>query len=834
LFVRGYSRRNLKRIILSCLLLALFSSSLVGTRTQSFITNSRAVSESGLALNLSVRPPVLPADGGSYQALVLQFKNLTSGRPYIPNSNIPVYLTSSSPQTGTVPTLVTFQAGNLFQLINFSTTTLSGNTTISAIAAGYQLATLNVGTKTIGGIPNALRVFLSPNTIPPDKKFNSQVIVEAVDSFGNPVSLGSSLAVALSSSNTEIGTVPTSLIIPAGQSFAAADFSPTYIAGVTTITASAGNYSVGSAVMSTVGPIARRLVLSGPTTLPASSGQTALVSIQLQDNNSQTPALAPLPVSLVLTSNNTAVASVSSTTITIPSGSSYTTITITSGGTVGSANITASAQGYLKGSLIVQSLLPATAPNELAEYFVPTTLLPNNATYGGALVVQLEFLNNTNGQTSPAIAQNSVTIYARSSDNSTMQVATQYQGNQNISGMISSGDSEVAINIASTFLPGTSQITVQSPGLASSTSSLLSFGPAPNTLRVSFAPPQLFSDGKAYPSITVGLVDNSTGQPARAPVNTIVNLASTIASVGQVEPSVTIPAGQTFARATFSTFAVNGSTLITASASNYTSANATLVLVTKAATNLGVYTSPKMILGDGQPYSSIVVQLQDSKGNPEKTDVPITVRLSILNSSVGSIPQQVVISPGNTYAQIELQSSLLAGTTNVTAVATGFESGQTSITSFLLPLQVSSSILAARLLPGQRTNVSVLVTSDGNPISGADVNWSAGSGAFFNTQNQTDSNGTASAVYSAQGAPGAVLIFAQVSKPGFSTMVGQSSLRILNSTSSLPPAKPNFLETNIAFIPVWLLIVIVIAAPAGAFFFIKRRAAAGYTVDEEE
>ena len=159
-------------------------------------------------------------------------------------------------------------------------------------------------TKTVGGIPNGLDVFLSPNQIPPDRKLSSEVVVEAVDAFNNPVDLGSSLTVYLSSSNTQVGSVPSSLTIPAGQSFGIATFATGYIAGQTTITASAGNYTTGSAVMTTTGPVPRRLVLSGPTMIPASSGQTVYLSIQLQDSNSDTPALAPTPVSVVLTSDN--------------------------------------------------------------------------------------------------------------------------------------------------------------------------------------------------------------------------------------------------------------------------------------------------------------------------------------------------------------------------------------------------------------------------------------------------------------------------------------------------------------------------------------------------
>ena len=243
-------------------------------------TSSAVVS--GIGFLLQSRPPILPADGGTYSSIVIQLENLTSKSAYIPSTDVTVELTSSSPQTGTVPSIVTLVAGELFQVVNFTTTTLPGQTVISAIASGYNVGSLTVTTKTVGGMPVALNVYLSPSVIPPDERLNSEVIVEAVDAFNNPVELGSSLIVTLSSSNSQVGSVPSTVTIPAGQSFASVTFQPTYIAGETTITASAGSYNSGSAVMTTSGPVARSLVLSGPTMIPASSGQTALLSIQLQ------------------------------------------------------------------------------------------------------------------------------------------------------------------------------------------------------------------------------------------------------------------------------------------------------------------------------------------------------------------------------------------------------------------------------------------------------------------------------------------------------------------------------------------------------------------------
>lgn len=797
-------------------------------------TRTASAATSNIGFLLEARPPILPADGGSYSSVVIQLENLSSDTPYIPASNVVVQLSSSSPQTGTVPSSVTLAAGQLFEVVNFTTTTLPGQTVISAIASGYEVGSLTLTTKTVGGMPVALDVFLSPSVIPPDATLNSEVIVEAVDAFGNPVELGNSLTVTLSSSNAQVGSVPSTVTIPAGQSFAAVTFQPTYIAGQTTITAQAANYNAGTAIMTTSGPVARKLVISGPSMIPASSGQTALLSIQLQDQgvNGSVPALAPDSVSVVLTDNNTEVAALSSNTVTIPAGSSYTTVTITSEGQPGTANITASAQGYVKGSDLVEGILPWNVPNTLMEYFVPSTLLPNNATYNGALVVQLGYFNSTTDTLVPSIAYSSVTVYARSSDNATMQVDTEFQGEQNVSGLIPASDSEVSISISSTFLPGTAEITAQSPGLSSTTVDMLSFGPSANTLSVQFAPPTLISGG-TYDAITVGLIDNSTGEPARAPVDTVVDLASSVSSVGQVQSSVTIPAGQTYARAQFATTQLNGSTLITASASNYTSANGTLTLVEPAAAKLGLYTVPDPVIGNGLVYDNMVVQLQNLAGLPEKTDSDVPVQLSIQNASVGSVPSEVIIPAGQTFTEISVQASLIAGTTNITATSNGFQFAQTNLTSFLLPMQVSYLTATPELLPGQRTNITATAMSQGNPLAGAEVNWTAAYGQFISVENSTDVNGTATATYSAGGIPGAAFISIGVSKAGYTPVVEEASIRVINATAQTKK-QTNALETTVGIVPVWTLIVIAVAVPAAAFFFIKRRSATTYSVDEEE
>ncbi len=279
-------------------------------------------------------------------------------------------LTSSSPQTGTVPPSVLFPAGQTFITVPFKTTTSPGSTTVSAFASGYEPANLIVNTQELGGIPVALNVSVTPNQIPPDKSFQASVVVQARDSFGNPVKLASNLVVTLSSSNSQIGSVPSSLTIPAGQSFATTTFSPSFLAGNSVVTASASGYLSGSASVSTVGPVPRRLVISiAPALLSDAKGTNATMSIQLQDNNSQTPALAASPVNVVVTSSNDSVVQPENTVVTIPAGSTYATTTLVSEGDAGFANVTASAQGFVKGSALVTTSAPGKKPNSLVYLF---------------------------------------------------------------------------------------------------------------------------------------------------------------------------------------------------------------------------------------------------------------------------------------------------------------------------------------------------------------------------------------------------------------------------------------------------------------------------------
>ena len=565
--------------------------------------SSAATAQSSVQLTLTARPSVLPADSGSYPAVVIQFIDPTTQLPLAPSSDVTIQLSSSDPQTGTVPSSVTFPANALYDIVNFTTTTLPGTTTVYAVSQGYQPANLTVKTQTVGGIPTALRVYLSPNIIPSDGVTTSNVEVEAVDAFGNPVQLGTSVLVTLSSSNTQFGNLSSTLTIQAGTSYSQTTFYSTTSAGQTVITASAEGLAPGSAVMTTVKPS------------------------------------------------------------------------------------------------------------------------------GGA-----------------------------------------------------------------------------------------------DALAIKFAPPILIADGGAYQNIVVQLINSTSGNPIPAPSNTIVNLTSSASSVGTVQNFIDIPAGQTYGRASFTTNGLPGSTYITATASDYTSTTGNLTLVTKAATSLGLYAAPSAVIANNYTYNNLIVELQDSSGNPEKTANSVDVSLQSLNPATATVPASVVIPAGSTFASIPLTTTSTTGQIQIVAFANGFKLGETTLQATVLPFNVQLVPTPVTVSAGSTSNIVLIVTSGGTPIANAAVQWTSTAGTFVSTSRTTDSSGQATATIRAASGVTTISVTATVSAPGFAPHTATTTL-IVPKQASHPSGILGILMMNIIFIPLYMIIIAAGAGGGGAFafFFFKRR-----------
>ncbi|MDH2901048.1 MAG: hypothetical protein PXY39_08750 [archaeon] len=207
-----------------------------------------------------------------------------------------------------------------------------------------------------------------------------------------------------------------------------------------------------------------------PSLLLANPSFNAIMTVQILNVNSGTPIDASSPVEVILTSNNTAVATVP-TIVYIHAGMSYNSTEITAGGSVGSALIKASAQGYLPAAFTVSAESTPTSlsgfTSALAPYFAPRAILSDNRTYPKMVVGELQ-ATAPNGTVYPEVAATSVTVWARSSDNSTMQVST-------VPYTIPVGQVYSLFNLTSSYFPGFANITMQANGLNPVTTGFTSY-----------------------------------------------------------------------------------------------------------------------------------------------------------------------------------------------------------------------------------------------------------------------------------------------------------------------------------------------------------------------
>ncbi len=142
--------------------------------------------------------------------------------------------------------------------------------------------------------------------------------------------------------------------------------------------------------------------------------------------------------------------------------------------------------------------------------------------------------------------------------------------------------------------------------------------PAPTQLKIYMGPPSVPAENSEYDSIFFVQLADSQGNPARATSDTVISVSSSRTDIGTVEPTITIPAGATYASGKFHSTFTPGATTITATSSGYATVQATLNTIGPIPSTLAVYAFPPTLPSDGNIYPAIVVQLQDAGGAPAR------------------------------------------------------------------------------------------------------------------------------------------------------------------------------------------------------------------------
>ena len=303
-------------------------------------------------------PSTLPADNGSYNAIMVQLQDSSGVPAKAPKDGIQVGLFSSNTNVGTVNSSITIPEGQTYAIATFNTTQTNGQATITAVASGYASGWTTITTQYITAGPDEIRIFIGPPKVLADNNAYPQIAIELQNSTTGSISaVPSDLTVSVTSSDESIGKIESPITIPQDQTYGLATLDTTYKSGTTTITAVGTNLTTAQQAITTTGFIPSKLaVYCVPSSLPSDNAIYQAIQVQLQDSQGR-PAKDPqADVSVNLFSSQPTVGVVSST-LTIPFGKTQATGTFTVTNAPGTNTITAQASGYTTGQAQITTYL---------------------------------------------------------------------------------------------------------------------------------------------------------------------------------------------------------------------------------------------------------------------------------------------------------------------------------------------------------------------------------------------------------------------------------------------------------------------------------------------
>ena len=329
-------------------------------------------------LLISVGPSSVPADNSTYGCIFMQLQN-SNGQPFRALQDTIISLSSSLTNIGTVDSQIVIPKGATYAQGNFYSTFTPGTTTITASATGYETVTAKMTTS--GPVPDAIALYGIPSTLPADGGLYNAIMVQLQDSTNNYPARAPNggVNVTLSCSNTNVGSINASVIIPGGQTYALATFNTTTTAGSATIYAVAPNYPLCHTTITTtsIGSAPYQLEVYGPTVVAADNNANEPIAIQLQDSAGNI-AEAASNLTINVFSSNVNVGIVESQ-ITILQSQTYALASLGTTYLPGQTTLTAIATNLTSGTVSITTT--GFTPSQLAVYCVPSILPSDNGTY---------------------------------------------------------------------------------------------------------------------------------------------------------------------------------------------------------------------------------------------------------------------------------------------------------------------------------------------------------------------------------------------------------------------------------------------------------------------
>ena len=571
-----------------------------------------------------------------------------------------------------------------------------------------------------------------------------------------------------------------------------------------------------SAANSTVpGPAANVVLTVIPPKLPADGGVYQAVVISLTDS-ANLPTVALQNITVFLTSSQTNIAAVPDS-LTIYAGQEYAIANVTTTTTPGSALITAHAVGLNSPSpSALQTVKPSGYPSKLLVFTSPSTFLPRADTG----LLRVEVVDDA-GMPSKAIS--SIAVALTSSNASVASLAqttlTLPAGSIYVDGSFTTTDSGSAFISATAggYSPGFASVTVNKPGVCQGTCvpSQLSL-----TVIAAGTPGTLPSDGGAYKVLEVGLL-TSSGTPATSNSDVVVQLTSDNPDVVSVPTLVLIPAGSISTMATVTTSALAGVVNVTATAAGLVSTSVPVETVVPAPSKLQTYVAPpSSAFTNNGDYPILVVQLQDSSGNPARARQDTNVIVTSSNSSLISSFVTLGIPKGSDYVSTYLKTTGV-GKSVLTASSQDLVSSQSDLVSDASPLAVSLELTSTSsqfIYENQTATYTFSAFLEGQPVQNLNVSWAVSGGVITPTYGSTGTTGTTSVIFT-PGTYGSYNISAGANSP----QTGVVSLAKTLLVAQVPAKPPASFEQQLLGFWYYFVAAAVVVVVAVVYLFRMRR-----------
>jgi hypothetical protein len=616
---------------------------------------------------------------------------------------------------------------------NGSTAVLNGSTAVSpsftADLAGVYVAQLIVSDGVSNSTPatvtiTAAGISLTPS--PLNLSNSSGTLVVSLATAAGP----NGQLIKLASSNTDVATVPSPIMIQGGQTSGNATVTPVN-PGTATILATATGFTPGAAIVNVGNPAI------------TASMDFAVVGLSRTDNG-QITLSGPAPTNLVVTLSATPAGLISlPANVTIAAGNASGSFVIT-GLQQGVATITASALGYVSGSTSVTVGL-------LGAISIPAnvTVEPGQT---AAFPVSLETGAPVNG----------VTINLASSDSS-----------------------KVTISPSSVFIPARAttpatqpQVTGVNFGSASIDASASGFVGANESVQVAstiaFSPANL--------TILSGTTHNLTLNLAGfAPAGLTINLHSDNTAAATVPATVVFPANASSVSVPITGVGSGTATIHASSLPNLVDTTATVTVILYGP--IGLPSNVSLKTGQSAPFA-ITLPAPAPPGG-------ITVNLSSNDATKVTVTPSVSVAFGATTPATQPQvTGVAVGSASISASATGYTTASQTVQ--VLPNNAASIAAASgggQVAPvnSQFGNplVAVVKDSSNNPVQGVTVTFAGpASGASIVTATAvTNASGMASATVTANATAGPYTVNATVT--GVTTPATFSLTNVVGTAASI-------------------------------------------------